>query len=74
MTFFEGWNTIASGHESGDIRLWNMDTGLATTLRQVNTWVDGEQGARVGGGRQRGREGDNMLHLPQDAECNTCQR
>ncbi|KXZ44857.1 hypothetical protein GPECTOR_61g810 [Gonium pectorale] len=34
MTFYEGWNLVVTGHDNGDIRLWNLDTGAAVTLRQ----------------------------------------
>ncbi|KAG2492355.1 hypothetical protein HYH03_009303 [Edaphochlamys debaryana] len=34
MTFYEGWNLLVTGHDNGDIRLWNLDTSHAVTLRQ----------------------------------------
>ncbi|GLC46623.1 hypothetical protein PLESTB_001224200 [Pleodorina starrii] len=37
MTFFEGWNLLATGHDSGDVRLWNLDTGHATSLQRVHS-------------------------------------
>ncbi|GIL56264.1 hypothetical protein Vafri_11611 [Volvox africanus] len=37
MTFFEGWNLLVTGHDNGDIRLWNLDTGHATTLKDKHT-------------------------------------
>ncbi|EFJ40323.1 hypothetical protein VOLCADRAFT_99881 [Volvox carteri f. nagariensis] len=37
MTFFEGWNLLVTGHDNGNIRLWNLDTGHATTLKDKHT-------------------------------------
>ncbi|PNW82472.1 hypothetical protein CHLRE_06g280350v5 [Chlamydomonas reinhardtii] len=39
MTFYEGWNLLVTGHDNGDIRLWNLDTGSTTTLRQHTNTV-----------------------------------
>ncbi|PNH10255.1 Outer row dynein assembly protein 16 [Tetrabaena socialis] len=39
MTFYEGWNILVTGHDNGDIRLWNLDTSNTVTLRQHNNTV-----------------------------------
>jgi WD40 repeat protein len=33
-TFFEAWNMLISGHDAGEIVLWNMATGSQRTLYQ----------------------------------------
>ncbi|GFH30743.1 outer row dynein assembly protein 16, partial [Haematococcus lacustris] len=32
MTFYEAWNILVTGHDNGDIRLWDMDTASSHTL------------------------------------------
>ncbi|GFR51000.1 hypothetical protein Agub_g13326, partial [Astrephomene gubernaculifera] len=39
MTFYEGWNLLVTGHDNGDIRLWNLDTSHSVTLRQHSNTV-----------------------------------
>ncbi|KAG2447723.1 hypothetical protein HYH02_007183 [Chlamydomonas schloesseri] len=39
MTFYEGWNLLVTGHDNGDIRLWNLDTCSTVTLRQHTNTV-----------------------------------
>ncbi len=39
MTFYEAWRILITGHDNGEIRLWDLDTGLFTTLRQHTNTV-----------------------------------
>jgi hypothetical protein len=39
MTFFEGWNTLISGHETGEVVLWNEATGSHLVIGQHNNTV-----------------------------------
>lgn len=39
MTYYEGWNIVVTGHDNGDIRLWNLDSSSTTTLRQHTNTV-----------------------------------
>jgi WD40 repeat protein len=33
-TFFEAWNVLISGHDAGEIVLWNTATGTQQTLHE----------------------------------------
>lgn len=32
MTFYEAWRILVTGHENGDLRLWDMDTGRSKMM------------------------------------------
>jgi WD40 repeat protein len=39
MTFFEGWNSLITGHEDGEVVLWNVATGTHRTIGKHNNTV-----------------------------------
>jgi WD40 repeat protein len=45
MTFFEGWNVLITGHEDGEVVLWNVATGTDRVIgRHSNTVTCMEMG------------------------------
>lgn len=39
MTLFEGWNALITGHEGGEVVLWNVATGTHRIIGRHNNTV-----------------------------------